>query len=325
MSDDPAKRRLGRGLSALLGDEEEDYASLDRVRATKDVAVGDLSPGRYQPRRHFDETEMAALVSSIRDKGILQPILVRRHPEQANRFEIIAGERRWRAAQQAQLHDVPVIIKEFDDRDALEIALVENLQRENLTPIEEAEGYQRLVAEFEHTQEALAQAIGKSRSHVANTLRLLGLPDSVKAMLDDGRLTAGHARALLGADDAAALAGQIVAGQLTVRQAEELGGQAKGTPRRPRAPRAETPVDADTLALERDLSGLLGLKVKFRFSGRGGSLSIHYDNLDQLDDVLQRLNQAPPRQNSPPDAGSAPDPDAGPDEMPALGGPFDDT
>ncbi len=282
------KQRLGRGLSALLGDDDV-IGGEEGTTASNTVPIEHLEPGRYQPRRNFDADEMASLVASIREKGVLQPILVRAHPDKPERFEIVAGERRWRAAQQAQLHEVPVLTKELSDKDTLEIALIENLQRENLTPLEEADAYQRLMDEFSHTQEALAQVIGKSRSHVANMLRLLTLPDRVKDMVDSGVLTAGHARTLVNAENPEALAQQIVARGLNVRQAERLTQQAKGGA--PQAAGRRTDKDADTLALERDLSGLLGLKVNIRFHGRGGSLTINYKTLEQLDDVLHRLSQ----------------------------------
>ncbi|MEK9660852.1 MAG: ParB/RepB/Spo0J family partition protein [Alphaproteobacteria bacterium] len=290
MSDD-ARRRLGRGLSALLGDETEDYASLDKALVARSVPIESLAPGRFQPRRHFDETELAGLADSIREKGVLQPIVVRRQDGQAAEYEIIAGERRWRAAQRAQLHEVPVLVRDLSDQDALEIALIENLQREDLNAIEEANAYQRLMDEFAHTQEALSKTVGRSRSHVANTLRLLGLPEPVQALIVDGSLSAGHARTLIGAADPEAAAHQIVARGLSVREAEQLAQSA-----RPKPPRATTRVekDADTVALERDLSGMLGLTVSIRPRGadkRAGSLMIEYKNLDQLDDVLQRLSR----------------------------------
>ena len=201
MTDDPTRRRatnkLGRGLSALLGDEEEDQAQLDRLRQTRSLPVERLTPGPFQPRRRFDAEELAELAESIREQGVLQPVLVRRAPD-GDSYEIIAGERRWRAAQLAQLHEIPVLVREFDDRTAMEIALVENVQRRDLTALEEADGYHRLIEEYGHSQEEVARAVGKSRSHVANTLRLLNLPGEVRTLLEDGQLTAGHARTLIG-------------------------------------------------------------------------------------------------------------------------------
>jgi ParB family chromosome partitioning protein len=288
MIDDPAKRKgLGRGLAALLGDDAaEDYAALDRVRGAKEVPIEQLQPNRFQPRHRFDDEALRQLADSIRAKGVLQPILVRRAAA-ANLYEIIAGERRWRAAQRAQLHQVPVVIKDLSDAEALELALVENIQRQDLNAIEEAQGYRRLIDEFAHTQEELAAALGKSRSHIANTLRLLALPAAVQAMIEDGQLTAGHARALVNASDPEALARQILDSQLTVRQAESLAAEAK--PRR-KAP-ARRGKDADTLALERDLSGALGLKVDIAWRGeaKGGEVRIGYRSLEQLDDLCKRL------------------------------------
>lgn len=289
MNADATKRRgLGRGLSALLGDEPNDIAELDRMRGQKSVSIDLLKPGRYQPRRHMDDASIRDLAESVKAKGILQPILVRRHPAEPGRFEIIAGERRWRAAQLAQLHDVPIIVKDLDDRETLEIALIENLQRENLSPIDEAEGYQRLMDEFKHTQEELAHSLGKSRSHVANTLRLLGLPEAVKALVDNNTISAGHARALLKASDPVAAAQLVAKRGLSVRQTEKLVQKAAKTA----AGRKEIkPKDADTIALERDISNLLGLKVSIAFHGKEGSLTVHYRTLDQLDDILHRLSQ----------------------------------
>jgi ParB family chromosome partitioning protein len=288
VSEDGKRRNLGRGLSALFGEESDDIAAADRQRVGKTVPIGFLRAGRFQPRHRFDDDALRALADSIREKGILQPLLVRRHPDAANSYEIIAGERRWRAAQLAQLHEVPVIIKELDDRAALEIALVENIQRADLTVLEEAEGYRRLMAEFGHTQEALAVAVGKSRSHVANMMRLLTLPEPVKQLLDSGALSAGHARALLNAADPAGMAREIVRRGLNVRQAELLAKSGKTS--RHKAPAAK---DADTAALERDLTNLLGLKVAISFAGRGGALTIQYRTLEQLDDVIRRLQHDP--------------------------------
>ena len=284
MKEDPKKRGLGRGLSALLGDENEDYAALDRVRGAKDVPVEQLRPNKYQPRRYFDEQKAAELVNSIREKGVLEPLLVRRIEDDPTSYEIIAGERRWRAAQKAQLHQVPVVIKEINDAEALEISLIENIQREDLTPLDEAEGYQRLLDEFDYTQEATGRLVGKSRSHVANMLRLLTLPNSVKAYLADGRLSAGHARALVTADDPEKLAHRIVDQSLNVRDAEKLT-------KKPRVKAAPDPKDPDTLALENDISTALGLKVAIQFLGekKGGEVKISYGTLEQLDEICRRL------------------------------------
>jgi ParB family chromosome partitioning protein len=288
MPADEKRKNLGRGLSALLGEDSQDYAQLDKLRVSKLVPIEFIRPGRYQPRHKIDEEPVKELAQSIAEKGILQPILVRRDSGQPNTYEIIAGERRWRAAQLAGLHEVPVIVKDLSDSEALEIALVENLQRQDLSPLEEAEGYRRLMEEFAHTQEQLAKTVGKSRSHVANMMRLLGLPEPVKQFLEAGQLTAGHARALLNAPNPIDLAKQIVQRGLNVRQAEVL---AQAKPGKPKAAAAAPKKDADTLALERDLATLLGLKVEIKFHGKeGGVLAIHYGSLDQLDDILQRLS-----------------------------------
>ncbi len=296
MNDTTSRRRLGRGLSALLGDDDEDYQELDRTKKLHELPVEQLHPGRFQPRSNFDDDEMNALVESVRSKGILQPILVRRDPVQADTYEIIAGERRWRAAQRAQLHIVPVVVRELSDQEALEIALIENIQRSDLSAIEEAEAYQRLIDEFTHTQDALAKVVGKSRSHVANTLRLLTLPDEVQKMVDKGQLTAGHARALVGRDDALALAREIANSGMSVRDIE---GRVSSQPGKTGTAKAPSPKSADTIALERDVSNAIGLKVDIKLKGNEesgrGTLSITFKNLDQLDDVLRRLNQQLPR------------------------------
>ncbi|MBC08309.1 ParB/RepB/Spo0J family partition protein [Thalassospira sp.] len=296
------KRGLGRGLSALLGEEDEDVAvaaSGDDAAAahpgpggtTQHIAITDLKPSPFQPRSNFDDDAIDDLAASIREKGIIQPILVRASSTGETTYEIIAGERRWRAAQRAQLHEVPVLVREFDDRETAEIALIENLQRQDLSPLEEAEGYNRLMSEFSHTQEALGQALGKSRSHIANSLRLLSLPAPIKQMLSDKVLSSGHARALLGADNAVELAGQIVKKGLNVRQAEKLVKTDGGKTSRPKKSSgvASAEKDPDTVALERDLSNMLGLAVNIDFDGASGKISIRYDTLEQLDDILQRL------------------------------------
>ena len=286
MIEDARRRGLGRGLSALLGEEDAAPEATPRT-----IRIDLLRPGRYQPRHQFDTAGIEALAQSIREKGVLQPLLVRRHPGLADAFEIVAGERRWRAAQLAQLHEVPVVLREIDDREALEIALVENLQRQDLSALEEAQAYQRLLEEFAHTQEAVAQAVGKSRSHVANTIRLLDLPAAVKQMLDEGKLTAGHARALLGATDPLRLAEEVVRRGLTVRQVERLAKKSKTTPSA-RAPREK---DADTRAVEHALTLALGTTVKIdpARDGRAGTLSISYQSLDQLDELIRRLKRVP--------------------------------
>jgi len=300
------KRGLGRGLSALLGEEDEEVgaavsggnvAGSSEVAhpgpggTTQLVAISDLAPSPFQPRSNFDDEAIDDLAASIRQKGIIQPILVRASSTGATVYEIIAGERRWRAAQRAQLHEVPVLVREFDDRETAEIALIENLQRQDLSALEEAEGYNRLMAEFSHTQEALGQALGKSRSHIANSLRLLSLPSPIKQMLSDKVLSAGHARALLGADNAVELATQIVKKGLNVRQTEKLVKTDGGKASRPKREKGASgpQKDPDTVSLERDLSNMLGLAVSIDFDGAGGRLTVRYDTLEQLDDILQRL------------------------------------
>ena len=291
ISDDGGKRRgLAKGLSVLLGDIGTAVLDAPDDSAPQSVPVEFLRPGRYQPRRRFDDNDLAELAASIREVGVLQPLVVRRDAAAPGNYEIVIGERRWRAAQRAELHEVPVIVREFSDRDALEAAMIENVQRENLTALEEAEGYKRLAEEFSHTQDALARAVGKSRSHVANMVRLLGLPDAVKAMLDDGRLSAGHGRALLGAPDPAALAGDVASKGLNVRQTERLVRRAAKGPRQRRA--SADGDDPNTRALERSLSDRLGLAVTIKHRDPGGSVEIRYKTLEQLDDVIRRLGGA---------------------------------
>jgi ParB family chromosome partitioning protein len=275
------KRGLGMGLSALLGGAA-DLAGAEGVRT---VPIEFLRPSTLQPRRHFDENELAALTESIRAKGVMQPLLVRRLPDADEQYEIVAGERRWRAAQLAGCHELPVVIYVLSDREALELALLENVQRQDLTPLEEADGYRRLIEEFGHTQEELARTLGKSRSHIANLIRLLGLPAPLRAMLEHGQLSAGHARALLGARDPAPLARQVVARGLNVRQTEAL----VRNERQARKPGARAPKHADAIAVERDLTARLGLPVRLQPKGAGGTLTIAYRSLEQLDALIRRL------------------------------------
>lgn len=296
MVDEVGKRQgLGRGLSALLGEDVADYVTSDAGRTGKEVPVERLRPGRHQPRRKFDDKEAVSLANSVREHGVLQPIVVRPIDEKqdgAETFEIVAGERRWRAAQEAQLHHVPVVIKELSDTDALEVALIENLQREDLSPLEEAGGYQRMMEEFGHTQERVAHSIGRSRSHLANMLRLLTLPDGVKDMLDDGRLSAGHARALVGLEDAEKLAKRIVSNGLSVRQAERLANGSGASKLGKSSTGEGGPKNADTLALEKDISAGLGLPMTIHHKGEaGGHVRIAYSTLEQLDDICCRLAQ----------------------------------
>jgi len=305
------KKGLGRGLSALLGDNAATAVAAVNTAASagpeaaampiglRSIPVEWLQPGRFQPRRHFDEDQIADLVESIRDKGILQPLLVRPLPDHPGRFEIIAGERRWRAAQRARLHEVPAIVSELSDREALEVALVENLQRQDLSALEEADGYRRLMEEFSHTQEELAKAVGKSRSHVANMIRLLALPEPVRALLEKGELTAGHARALLTADDPVGLAHEVVSKGLNVRQTEKLVAS-QGKPKSAASGRpVEGGRDADLVALERDLTEMLGCRVAMKPLGKGGELTIAYGSLEQLDDLLSRLARRPDKNREP--------------------------
>jgi ParB family chromosome partitioning protein len=282
MSERARRRQLGRGLAALFGEAEGD--ALADPAAQRRVPIELIRAGTFQPRRRFAEAELDALAQSIREKGILQPLLVRPVSGEEAAFELVAGERRWRAAQRVGMHEVPVIVRSLADSEALEIALVENLQREDLSPLDEAEAYNRLIAEFGRTQASLAEAVGKSRSHVANTLRLLTLPAPVRRRLDDGELSAGHARALLAATDPAALAAEVVRRGLNVRATEQL------VQRRAAGSRAVRHIrDADTMALERELGASLGLRVTLEPKKRGGALTLHYASLDQLDRVLSLL------------------------------------
>ncbi|MBR0672632.1 ParB/RepB/Spo0J family partition protein [Roseomonas soli] len=272
------------GLSALMGDSQAPAAATGAAPRT--LPIDALEPGPFQARSTPDAAALAELAASIEEHGILQPILVRPKPGTTGRYQILGGERRWRAAQQARLHDVPVIIRELDDRAAMAAGLVENLQREDLNALEEAEGYARLIEEFGLKHEGLGQAVGKSRSHVANTLRLLNLPQRVRDMLRQGTLSAGHARALLGAEDPERLAGLVVVRGLSVRQTEALAAAA---PRDPAARRV-TKQDPDTAALERRLTERLGLRVAIKTAAKGGQVTISYRDLDQLDGVLRLLD-----------------------------------
>jgi len=284
MSERASRRQLGRGLAELFGEAGEGALAGAGAGSQRLVPIERIRPGALQPRRRFAEAELDALAQSIREKGILQPLLVRSLTAQETDFELIAGERRWRAAQRVGLHEVPILIRQISDFEALEIALIENLQREDLSPLEEAEAYRRLIDEFARTQANLAQALGKSRSHIANTVRLLSLPVQVRSRLDEGELSAGHARALLAAADPVALAEEIVRRGLNVRATERLvqrRAEARPTNRRPR--------DADTVVLERELAAVLGLRVTLDAKKRGGTLTLHYASLDQLDRVLRLL------------------------------------
>ena len=295
------RRGLGMGLSALLGGDA-DLLRAPAPAAGSSVPIELLAPSPLQPRRHFAEDELESLAESIRTRGVLQPLLVRPVAGDPRRYEIVAGERRWRAAQRAGVHELPVVAYALSDREALEVALLENVQRQDLSPIEEADGYRRLIDEFGHTQAELASALGKSRSHIANLLRLLALPSSVRSLLDAGALSAGHARALLMARDAGALAKTVLDQGLNVRQTERLVQADKNAPGRSRPPAEK---DADTRALERELSARIGLKVSLKVAGNGGTLSIAYHTLDQLDAVIARLREGGTAPGSPAEDASA--------------------
>ena len=289
MADEPARRRLGRGLASLIGDMgAETNKNTERSRSQRRVSIEFLHPNPRNPRRQFAVTELDELAASIKERGIIQPIAVRPAPGASGSFEIIAGERRWRAAQRAGIHDVPVVVLDVSDAEALELPIIENVQREDLNPLEEAAGYQALGAEFKHGQDEIAGIVGKSRSHVANMLRLLKLPEAVQAFIRSGELSAGHARALIGNANAETLAREIVARGLNVRQVEELVRDQ--VPRKPRAARVK---DADTAALEKRLGDALGLKVAIDHHGERGAVHIVYRNLDQLDDIVKRLERTP--------------------------------
>jgi len=311
MTSDVKKRGLGRGLDALFQDARNEEASFapkikraDEIvskaftqqpaaSSPQKVSIDKLKPGKFQPRRHFADTAINDLAESIAVHGVIQPLLVRKLS--ATTYEIIAGERRWRAAQKAQVHELPVIVLDLNDNDALEIALIENLQREDLSAIEEAEGYQRLMDEFHHTQDVLAHHLGKSRSHVANTLRLLKLPNKVKQYIQEGALSAGHARALIGCSNAEEIAQTVVKRGLSVRQTEKLvqgAGVGKAKLKKPSSKNLIRK-DVDVLALEEKISSLLGMKVTIEGAGAAGSLRIEYRSLEQLDDLLERLSHTP--------------------------------
>ena len=290
MAEEQGRSRLGRGLAALIGDVGEEIGALERARGQRRVPVEFLRPSARNPRRNFVESDLEELTASVRERGILQPIIVRALGGMLDAYEIIAGERRWRAAQRAGLHDVPVILVEADDREALEIAIVENVQRTDLNAIEEAAGYEQLIAEFNYTQNDLARVIGKSRSHVANTLRLSKLPASVRQMVSEGAVSAGHARALLSVSDPEFMARKIIDEGLSVRDIErivqdESRGETKGVTSKPRAEK-----DPDTRAVEKALEEALGLSVSIGHRANGsGEVKISYKTLEQLDALCRRL------------------------------------
>jgi len=295
MAEEGTRSRLGRGLAALIGDVG-DESSVERPRAQRRLPTSALRPNARNPRRSFAAADLEELAASLRERGIIQPIVVRPLRGVPDGYEIVAGERRWRAAQRAGLHEVPVVVIEATDAEALQLAIIENVQRADLNPLEEAEGYRALMEEFHNSQEEIAKIVGKSRSYIANTLRLLKLPDAVKGYIQDGRLTAGHARMLIGEPNAEQLAQDIVARDLNVREVEAMAreraqksGKKQTSGRRVHGAAAK---DADTLAAEKRLTDALGLTVSIdQRRGGGGTLSIRYRDFDQLDDVIQRLEK----------------------------------
>ena len=293
-------RGLGRGLSALMADVNEQPAATTTSGASVRrpdmmVPIENVVPNPDQPRRTFTEDHLDELTASIKEKGVIQPLIVRPKPGDEGKFEIVAGERRWRASQRAKLHELPVIVRDFDDTEVLEVAIIENIQRADLNPIEEAAGFRQLMEKFGHTQEKLAQALGKSRSHIANLMRLLQLPDEVREYLEEGKLSAGHARALITSDDPVTLANKVVSEGLSVRATEALAKKPKPGSETPKvtrsAPKSLGDKDADTKALEADLSAALGYKVQIdHVAGQeSGKITISYPSLEALDDIVQIL------------------------------------
>ena len=293
------KRGLGRGLSALMADVNREETAQDSSdsprRAEQMMPIEKVSPNPDQPRRSFDRDKLDDLANSIREKGVIQPLIVRPDPKKDGQYQIVAGERRWRAAQQAQLHEIPVLVREFDDTEVLEVAIIENIQRADLNPVEEAAGYRQLIDRFGHTQDQLARALGKSRSHIANQMRLLSLPEGVLDMLESDKLSAGHARALITSDDPLELARIVVRKGLSVRETEALVKKG-ASPKKPSgaAPRPEVEKDADTIALEGDLSANLGLKVDVSHDAgkESGRVVIRYRTLDELDEICRVLTRS---------------------------------
>jgi len=290
MAEEAARSRLGRGLASLIGDVGNE-SSAERPRGQRKAPTGSLQPNPRNPRRNFADEELNDLAASLRERGIIQPIVVRPLRGSADTFEIIAGERRWRAAQRAALHEVPIVVVEATDEESLQLAIIENVQRSDLNPLEEAEGYRALIRDFSHSQDDVAHIVGKSRSHVANTLRLQTLPDKVREHIHSGRLSAGHARALVGHHDAERLAEEIVARGFNVRQVEKIIRR-EGSKIGKAAARRGITKNADTAALEKQLSDALGLVVDIDHRGaHGGSVRIRYRSLDQLDDLVRRLDK----------------------------------
>ena len=278
------KRRLGRGLAALIGDDTNEEAVVQDIRSLRHVPIELLQANPHNPRKHFNEEELNSLAASLKERGLLQPLVVR--PRAGGTFEIVAGERRWRASQKAGLHELPVLIRELDDKETLEIALIENVQRADLNPLEEAKAYRQLVDQYGHTQQQLADAIGKSRSHVANTMRLLNLPEATQIQIETGSLTAGHARALIATDSPEELADKIIKLNLTVRQTEDLARDKNASSKS----KTIKEKDADTRALEKQLSEVVGLAVSIKHKDKlGGQVIITYKTLDQLDEVIRKL------------------------------------
>ncbi|MET0527081.1 MAG: ParB/RepB/Spo0J family partition protein [Microvirga sp.] len=288
------KSSLGRGLAALIGEVGDEIGTIQNNKGgQKKVPVEFLRPNPRNPRKVFEDTELQELTQSIKDRGIIQPIVVRPVPNKHDAYEIVAGERRWRASQKAGLHEVPVVVVNIDDKTSLEYAILENVQRADLNPIEEAEGYARLMAEFSYTQENLSKIIGKSRSHIANMMRLTDLPDPVKKLLVERKLSAGHGRALLAVKDPGSVAKQVLDQGLSVRQVEAIAQSDSAEPSKletKSAAKAKAPKDPDTRALERALQDVLGLTVTIDHKGNGGELRIGYKTLDQLDGLCRRLN-----------------------------------
>jgi ParB family chromosome partitioning protein len=288
-----ARSRLGRGLAALIGDVDVEAQSGERARPPRRVPIEFLKPNPRNPRRAYPEAELEELAQSLRERGMVQPIVVRKAKGAAEEYEIIAGERRWRAAQRAGLHEVPIVVLEVSDAQALELAIIENVQRSDLNPLEEAAGYQALATEFGRSQEEIAEIVGKSRSHVANTLRLLKLPETVKAYISAGKISAGHARALINMADPEAVARDIVERGLNVREVETIAQEqaAAGGKKRRGGGRPPRHKDPKTVALEKRVSDALGLVVSVDHRGKGGTLHIRYRDLEQLEEILRRLEK----------------------------------
>jgi ParB family transcriptional regulator, chromosome partitioning protein len=291
VAEEAVRSRLGRGLASLIGEMAVETTTIDRNRQQRRVAIDRVRPNPRNPRRNFSESDLDELATSIAERGIIQPVVVRSVRGSADHFEIIAGERRWRAAQRAGIHEIPIVVLDVSDSEALELAIIENVQRADLNPLEEASGYQALADEFGYGQEDIAKTVGKSRSHVANTLRLLKLPEPVKTYINAGQLSAGHARALLGQPDPELMAREIIEHGLNVRQVEALAQEQKARPAKSTKRRAGARKDADTAAVERRLSDALGLVVDIEHRGKGGVLRIRYRDVEQLDEVVRRLER----------------------------------